>query len=198
MNSLNYQGKTKEELIKELLLLQQENDALKTINNEVLIERKSTEKTISLLAHAVRSTGECVSITDMQDKIIFVNHAFLKTYGFEESELLGSSISIIRSPNSSPEVTDKILPATLEGGWQGELINQRKNGTEFPVFISTSVIRDEMGEPIALIGVTTDITERKHAENALLESEIRMLSLIHISEPTRLGMISYAVFCLKK
>src|SRR5450759_1796393 len=29
------------------------------------------------------------------------------------------------------------------------------------------------------------------------ESEI-MLSLIHISEPTRLGMISYAVFCLKK
>src|SRR5659263_229753 len=28
--------------------------------------------------------------------------------------------------------------------------------------------------------------------------EIRRLSLIHISEPTRLGMISYAVFCLKK
>src|SRR5450756_1764045 len=27
---------------------------------------------------------------------------------------------------------------------------------------------------------------------------VRMLSLIHISEPTRLGMISYAVFCLKK
>src|SRR5665647_1416578 len=196
MNSLNYQGKTKEELIKELLLLQQENDALKTINNEVLIERKSTEKTISLLAHAVRSTGECVSITDMQDKIIFVNHAFLKTYGFEESELLGSSISIIRSPNSSPEVTDKILPATLGGGWQGELINQRKNGIDFPVFISTSVIRDEMGEPIALIGVTTDITERKHAENALLESEIRMRSITDSAQDAILmidpnGSISY-------
>src|SRR5450756_3061426 len=27
---------------------------------------------------------------------------------------------------------------------------------------------------------------------------VRYLSLIHISEPTRLGMISYAVFCLKK
>src|SRR5665648_992490 len=119
-----------------------------------------------------------------------------RTYGFEESELLGSSISIIRSPISSPEVTDKILPATLEGGWQGELINQRKNGTELPVFISTSVIRDEMGEPIALIGVTTDITERKHAENALLESEIRMRSITDSAQDAILmmdpnGSISY-------
>src|SRR5450756_1347072 len=31
-----------------------------------------------------------------------------------------------------------------------------------------------------------------------LGSGVRALSLIHISEPTRLGMISYAVFCLKK
>ena len=32
----------------------------------------------------------------------------------------------------------------------------------------------------------------------LSEAELEALSLIHISEPTRLGMISYAVFCLKK
>src|SRR5450759_90282 len=32
----------------------------------------------------------------------------------------------------------------------------------------------------------------------LLKKTIKELSLIHISEPTRLGMISYAVFCLKK
>src|SRR5450756_2171721 len=31
-----------------------------------------------------------------------------------------------------------------------------------------------------------------------LTSQLRRLSLIHISEPTRLGMISYAVFCLNK
>ena len=32
----------------------------------------------------------------------------------------------------------------------------------------------------------------------LAEARSNILSLIHISEPTRLGMISYAVFCLKK
>src|SRR5450756_3227173 len=40
---------------------------------------------------------------------------------------------------------------------------------------------------------------RHHGEHALFrfDSEVNDLSLIHISEPTRLGMISYAVFCLK-
>ena len=39
---------------------------------------------------------------------------------------------------------------------------------------------------------------RKNRELAAVERLESVLSLIHISEPTRLGMISYAVFCLKK
>ena len=35
-------------------------------------------------------------------------------------------------------------------------------------------------------------------EEGEARSQDQRLSLIHISEPTRLGMISYAVFCLKK
>ena len=35
-------------------------------------------------------------------------------------------------------------------------------------------------------------------KNVQLDTKKQILSLIHISEPTRLGMISYAVFCLKK
>src|SRR5450759_3865257 len=41
----------------------------------------------------------------------------------------------------------------------------------------------------------------QRSEASLLRHDVRLvvdLSLIHISEPTRLGMISYAVFCLKK
>src|SRR5450756_2828568 len=36
------------------------------------------------------------------------------------------------------------------------------------------------------------------ASDAIIWAQVQPLSLIHISEPTRLGMISYAVFCLKK
>jgi PAS domain S-box-containing protein len=134
-----------------------------------ITERKQSEETISMLAHAIRSISECVSITDMNDKIVFVNSAFLKTYQYQEHELLGNSITMVRSPNNPPSLVSEILPATMLGGWHGELMNCRKDGSEFPVFVSSTVIHDENGEPLALIGVTTDITGRRQAENEILE-----------------------------
>ncbi len=128
-----------------------------------------TQETITMLAHAIRSISECVSITDMDDQIIFVNSAFLKTYQYKEHELLGKSISLVRSPNNSPDLVKEILPATLNGNWHGELMNQRKDGTEFPVFVSSSVVRDENNIPIALIGVSENITARKETENQIIK-----------------------------
>ncbi len=130
-------------------------------------DRRKTEKLMSMLAHTTRSISECISITDMNDKIIYINRAFLKTYKYEEHELLGNSINMVRSPNNPPAVVQDILPATLRGGWQGELLNTSKDGSEFPIYISSSVIRDENGEPIALVGIATDITERKRSEDEL-------------------------------
>jgi len=162
------------------LELDNNNQPIKLIGTiSDITRRKQSEKAISMLAHAIRSVSECVSITDMTDKIIFVNSAFLKTYQYEEHELLGNSITMVRSPNNSIDFVKEILPATLRGGWHGEVLNRRKDGSEFPVFVSSSVILDANGKPLALIGVTTDITERKRAEKELLESETRNKALLN-------------------
>jgi PAS domain S-box-containing protein len=150
-------------------------------SGEDITERKQKEDTILMLAHAIRSIGESVSITDMNDNIIFVNNAFLKTYQFEEHELLGNSIKIIRSPNNSNEIVKNILSETLKGGWSGELLNLKKDGTEFPVFVSSSVIYNDKNEPIALIGVATDITDRKQTEAALFNQASLQRILMNIS-----------------
>ncbi len=135
-----------------------------------ITERKQAEKTISMLAHAIRSVSECVSITDMNDNVIFVNNAFIETYQFKENEVLGRNISMIRSSNNSAEIIKEIIPKTLDGGWHGELINRRKDGSEFPVLVSSSVIHGEYDEPLALIGIATDISVRKKAERELQEN----------------------------
>ncbi|MGA2668514.1 MAG: PAS domain S-box protein [Ignavibacteria bacterium] len=136
-----------------------------------ITERKKTQKEISMLAHAVKSISECVSITDMQNKLMFVNDAFIQTYGFTMEELMGKSLNIIRSQKNPMNLLQDIEQATIRGGWQGELIHRTRDGKEFPIFLSTSVVKDESGIPIALIGVATDITERKQLENALRDSE---------------------------
>jgi PAS domain S-box-containing protein len=133
--------------------------------------RKQAEEELNMLAQAIRSTSDCVSITDMEDNILFVNNAFLKTYGYEEAELIGKNIDVVRSTNNPSEVVEEILPATLRGGWQGELLNRRKSGGEFPIFLSTSIVRGEHGEPLALIGVARDIGERKLLEEQLRQAQ---------------------------
>jgi PAS domain S-box-containing protein len=140
--------------------------------------RREASREIFMLAQALRSIRDCVSITDLEDKVLFVNEAFSKTYGYSPEEIVGKSISLVRAASNPPSIIEKILPATLKGGWEGEILNRRKDYTEFPVYLSTSVVRDGDGKTIALIGAATDITERKRAESNLRESEERFRSLI--------------------
>ena len=136
-------------------------------------ERKKAEQEIKLLAQTLASIQDCVSITDLEDRIIFLNDAFLKTYGYIREELLGQPVSIVRSAKTSLAMGSRILTGTSTGGWSGELFNIRKDGSEFPIELWTSAVKDDTGKVIAMVGVARDITERKRAEEALRESEER-------------------------
>ncbi|MCB2205062.1 PAS domain S-box protein [bacterium] len=136
-------------------------------------DRKRTEEQNILLAQTLKSVRDCISITDNEDHIIFVNDAFLATYGFTENEVLGQHVSVLRPANLAPEKTQGIFPSTREGGWHGEVLNQRKDGTEFPVELWTSVVRDQEGKPVAYVGVARDISDRKFAEQAIIAEKER-------------------------
>ena len=127
--------------------------------------RKKAEHRNRLLAHSVSSTKDCVSIADLEDRIIFVNGAFLQTYGYVLEDLLGKPVSILRSAKTSSEIGNRILTGTQDGGWYGEIINRRKDGSEFPIELWTSVVKDENDNVIATVGVARDITERKRYES---------------------------------
>lgn len=151
-------------------------------------ERKIMEEKLRLFANTIMSVSECISITDMNDVIIFVNESFCKTYGYSEEELIGRHVTMLRGDKNEPKHVKKILKDTINGGWEGELWNRKKDGTDFPINLSTSVIKDENEKPIALVGLATDITERKKEEDELRLSEQMMR--LHI-ENTPLGVIEW-------
>jgi len=134
-------------------------------------DQKRAEDEIAMLAYSLKSVNECVSIMDMDDKIIFVNESFLKTYGYDKNELIGKNISIVISQYANQEKVKKNLYAMFQREWQGELFNKRKDGSEFPIHLSTTVIKDKNGKSLGLIGVAKDITEYKKAEKELIEAK---------------------------
>jgi len=146
--------------------IQSNNDHFLIITIHDITDRKKHQEKITILAHAIRSIRESVVITDMQTKIIFVNESFSKIYGYSKKEILGRSI-LEWQPFQYPHLMEKIIESTIAGGWHGELKHRHKDGSTFPVFLSTSMIKNENGEGTALIFVTTDISKLKRAEEEL-------------------------------
>ncbi len=140
-------------------------------------ERKIAQEKINMLAQAVKGISECVSITNLDGKVIFVNDAFEKVYGYSKEEILGKPINIVRGSRNQENINNEIVERTDKGGWQGELINRSKSGHEFPVYLSTSVLKNDKGVTVAHIGIASDITERKKAEEAVKQSEKRYQDL---------------------
>ena len=138
---------------------------------EDITERRSIENKIRFLADSLEHVGECVSITDKEDIILYVNRAFCVTYGYSNTELLGQHIGILQPDNIQQSELMQLFKETRKGNWKGELINKRKDNSLFPILLSTSKIIDEKKNEIAYIGVAMDITEMKKSRSELIAAK---------------------------
>lgn len=129
-----------------------------------ITERKRAEQQLQLLAQAVKSTTEGITITDLEGRFTFVNRAFLGETGYAEHELVGQHVRKVDSPRNPAGLQDEVRAATARGSWSGEMYNRRKDGTDFVIALTTAQVKDADGRVIALMGVSSDITERKRAE----------------------------------
>jgi PAS domain S-box-containing protein len=140
---------------------------------EDITRRRETEQQVRMLAHTITSMNESVIITDARFVVLSVNTAFCSSFGYEEREVLGRHVGILRSPDVGPDVLRALGDHTLAGGWTGEMNVTRKDGTTFPIMLSTSLVRDEHGNTIALVGIARDITEQKVLQRRLEAAERR-------------------------
>jgi PAS domain S-box-containing protein len=127
------------------------------------IKYKRTEEELKLLWHAVMSTSDSVHITDMDDRIIFVNRAFCETYGYREEEVIGQDCGILYTESQSGESRQNVRPD--KGSGERQVYHKRKDGSEFPVSVSRSIVQDENRHEIALVAVARNISEHVFAEN---------------------------------
>ena len=150
-------------------------------------ERKQIEETLQLLSSAVEQSKESIVITDTEldlpgPRIVFVNPAFTKMTGYTAVEALGQTPRILQGPHSDRAVLRRLRETLSRGDtFEGETINYRKNGTEFHMEWQIAPIRNANGKTTHFVALQRDITERKHAEAALKNSEARTKAIVHSS-----------------
>jgi PAS domain S-box-containing protein len=104
-----------------------------------------------------------------QGVLLNANDQYFKMFGYSREELLGKEVL---SLTIAPEALEYVLEQVRNSGLGPyETIGVRKDGTRFPVEIRVREMEQE-GQ-IIRVGAIRDITERKRAELALKESEVR-------------------------
>lgn len=137
--------------------------SLRDITERVVAER---ELTIAAVAFEIQ---EGIVITDAKGMIIRVNRAFMRETGFSARELLGKSPTMLISPRHGGDELEQGLDHLFrDESWHGELWCRRKNATEFPILLTISTVTDGKGSVSHFVGAFLNITERKAAEEKIL------------------------------
>jgi PAS domain S-box-containing protein len=154
-----------------------EGSYLKTlpITVENAISHKRAEENLRLLSGAIMSTVDSVYITDLEDKITFVNKAFCDSYGYKREEIVGKNSNVLwLAGNKSANTRTVFKTHGLGDTWEIGFYHRRKNGGLFPVSLSRSIIKDSNGNKIAVVGTVRDITERVLVEDELRKTNHRL------------------------
>ena len=149
-----------------------------TIIVEDITEKKKTEENIRLLSLAVESATDGAVMTDLNGKVVFVNHSHAHMHGYKPYEMIGKLQKDFYPKSYWPLVDQSIQQIYTEGSWSGELEEPRKDGSTFPIHISASLIKDPQGRPVGILGICKDISEKKKMEQKILQSN-RELSLLN-------------------
>jgi len=131
-----------------------------------ITERKRAEETLRLFSVALDEAPDGIQVVDTEGRILYSNKAIERMFGYTHEELKGKRVSIL---NVDDEFAGThIFPSIRESGqWAGELMVRRKDGGEFPIWLTASMVKNGKGEPLAMIGVSRDVTQRKRMEEEL-------------------------------
>jgi len=126
--------------------------------------RKQAENELRLYASIFSHSHEAQVICDPARHILAVNSAFTRLTGYTMEEVRGKNPGILSSGQNPPELYRAMWSElTQTDHWQGEIIDQRKDGSTYPKWLSISVVRDPHGNLTHYVGSFTDISERKKA-----------------------------------
>jgi len=138
-----------------------------------ITEQKRLEREYRLAASVFDNAAEAITITDETPAILKVNRAFTDITGYTAEEVVGKNPSVLSSGKQDKSFYRNMWDRLAdEGYWFGEIVNRRKNGEDYPEWLSISAVRNEKGRTGNYIGIFTDISQAKNAE-----AKIERLSL---------------------
>ena len=127
-----------------------------------ITEQKLANAQLYKLSLAVDQSPNSILITDLAGTVEYANAAFAAISGYSMGEMLGQNQRFLQSGQTLLPTYQAMWAALNRGEvWQGEFVNQRKNGAVNTEFALISPIRQADGEITHYLAIKEDISERK-------------------------------------
>jgi PAS domain S-box-containing protein len=150
--------------------------------NEIA-ERREFERQLRIQMAAMDAAANGIVITDPQGYILWTNPAITQVSGYSADELVGQNTRIFNSGQHASGFYGDLWSTILSGDvWKGEIINRRKDGSQYVEGQTITPVLNEDGGISNFIAIKEDITEKKQAEQAMRardEREKMLTQTIH-------------------
>lgn len=131
-------------------------------------DRKQALDRLTLIGHVFESSQEGICITDHQGQYISVNQSFTDITGYTLADVQGKTPALMQSGRHDKSFYEGMwAQLRAEGRWEGEIWNRRKTGEIYPEWLTISAIQDEHGRVQQYLGIFTETSSRKAAEERI-------------------------------
>ncbi len=135
-------------------------------------ERKRAEEELRRQAELIDLAQEAIMVLDLgTSAITFWSRGAEERYGWTKDEALGSNVHTLlrtRFPKPIEELKAELID---KGRWEGELVHVTRDGRQVEVASRWGLLRTERGEPVSILEINNDITQRKLAEQELKQAK---------------------------
>ncbi|WP_200374017.1 hybrid sensor histidine kinase/response regulator [Thiocystis violacea] len=137
-----------------------------------ITQRKQDEAQLRLQSLVLDQIQDHVTMTDLRGVVTYVNRTQVEALQCPPSAKIGQHVSAYGESPQADATQQEIVEATLrQGAWNGKVVNARPDGSSLFLDLRTTLVKDEAGQPVAMVGIGTDITARLQVEAALRDSE---------------------------
>lgn len=142
------------------------------------LDKERAKAQLELKDRALAATAEGITIADASlpdNPLIYANAGFERLTGYTAAEVLGRNCRFLQGPGTDPATVDTLRTAIREKREVTvQLLNYRKNGAPFWNRLSITPVQDSSGAVTHFIGVQSDVTAEKQAQDALQNANERL------------------------
>ncbi len=131
-----------------------------------------------LLAMVIEQSSEGVAVINLEGIIQYTNKSFASNHGYNHKSLIGKHISIFHTPEQMASVQRANKQIKKTGFFSGEIWHVRKDGSVFPTLMQNTILKDDEGKTVGMIGTVRDISELKKTQKRLEESHNQLEEMV--------------------